>query len=265
MTSEPTDPDVWMTFDWPTDRARHLLLPRGASYKRLSRGGRTVRDTAQGFGLIEIIGTSGSGKSTLATALMAWATMHSPVPRPLGYVGFPEKFLEVLPEQMRKVAYCIPSIEDLPGTALDGSIILIDDTGIHTPARAAMSKSNVVLSKFTQIARHLDITIIQTAQAFRIIDFAPSVVTEGCTLIKWFSRDSLAQERPERKWKIEVGNSRLERKLGHRRSSAWRPYYWCTQDRKIGKFPAPAWMLHDHISHPFKLLSMKERREAILG
>ncbi len=263
--SEP-DPDVWMQADWPVERARHLLLPRGAPYtcETYQGGGKRAHTTKKAFGAgqILLLGTSGSGKSTLANSLLAWATIHSPVPRPLCFLGMPEEWLKCLPDYMQKVAYTLKGLDELHKVKR-GSIVLIDDSGIHAAARRAMSGGNVMFSKYAQIARHQDVTMVVTAQAFRIIDFAADAVTEGCTLIKWYDMGALKHERPEIRSKVEMAQQILRDHTGNS-SEACRPFYYCIEDKQLAKFPAPDWVLADDIGRPFGLLT-EERMKEVLG
>lgn len=260
-------PDEWMQLPWPTERVRHLLLPRGAPYTCVTygRGGKRSQTVKRAFGagLLQIMGTSGSGKSTLANSLLAWATIHSPVPRPLCFVGMPDEWLQCLPDYMQDVAYTINGLDHLHQVER-GSIVLIDDTGIHAAARRSMSGGNVTFSKYAQIARHQDVTLVVTAQAFRVIDFAADAVTEGCTLIKWYDLGALKHERSEIRTKVEMAQRILRDHTGNS-SEACRPFYYCVEDKQLAKFPAPEWVLADDIGRPFGLLSQERLKEVLKG
>lgn len=221
-----------------------------------------MQKSAFGAGLMQLMGTSGSGKSTLANCLMAWATIHSPVPRPLCYVGMPDEWLQCLPDYMQDVAYTINGLDKLH-EVVRGSIVLIDDTGIHAAARRSMANANVGFAKYSQIARHLDVTLVVTAQSFRVIDFAADAVTEGCTLIKWYDLGALRHERPAIKAKVELAQQIIRDHAGGN-SEMCRPYYYCVEDKQLAKFPAPDWVLGDQIGRPFGLLT-PERLKEVLG
>jgi len=254
--SSKLNADDWMrTVHLPTDSLRHLLLPRGAKYPTLQGGGERIK-TAFGAGLINLISTSGGGKSTLAMALLQWVTIHSPAPRPLCFLGMPEKWLSCLPDEMRRVSYVLKNLDDLH-LVKKGSILLLDDTGIHTPARRAMASTNVKLSKFAQIARHLDITIMMTAQSHRVIDFAAGAVAETVDVIKWYSLSSLQSERNEKKGDIQLAQTILRNECGNS-SEECLPYYWVVQDRKLATYPCPKWLLDDRVGRPFAEYTQEE-------
>jgi len=259
--SSKVNADDWMNkVQWPTDSLCHLLLPRGARYVTHQRGGKQVK-SAFGAGLINLISTSGGGKTTLALALLQWVTIHSPVARPLCFMGHPEKWLSCLPDDMREVSYVLKNLDELH-LVKKGSILLLDDTGIHTPARRAMASTNVKLSKFAQIARHLDITIMMTAQSHRVIDFAAGAVAETVDIIKWYSLSSLQSERNEKKGAIQLAQTILRDQCGNSAEECL-PFYWCVQDRKLGTYPCPKWLLDDRVGRPFGEYTQEEMAKVL--
>jgi len=262
MSSE-LDVESWMrSVHWPTDRVRHLLLPRGAPYTCIDSKGARYIIKAFGAGIINIMGTSGSGKSTLANALMNWVTIHSPVPRPLCYLGMPDEWLEVLPPEMKKVAYTLNGLDELHKVKR-GSIMLLDDTGLHAAARRSMSGSNVKLSIYSQIARHRDVAIIMTAQNHRVVDFAANAVVESADLIKWYSLQALESERDEKRGEIYTAQQILRSECGNSAEKCL-PFYWSVQDRKLATYPCVEWLLDDRVGRPFGLID-EERLKELLG
>ncbi len=259
--SSNLSPDEWMrTIHWPTDSIRHLLLPRGAKYTTLQGGVKRIKSAA-GYGLLNLVSTSGGGKTTLALAFLQWVTIHSPAPRPICFLGHPEKWLSCLPDDMRAVSYVLKNLDDLH-LVKKGSILLLDDTGIHTPARRAMASTNVKLSKFAQIARHLDVTMMVTAQNHRVIDFAAGAVAETVDVVKWYSLSSLQSERNEKKSAIALAQTILRDQCGNSVEECL-PFYWCVQDRKLATYPCPNWLLDDRVGRPFGEYTQEEMRAVL--
>jgi hypothetical protein len=262
--SSNINPSTWMKAPWPTNKVKHLILPRGAPYESIetgSRGRYSVVKKAFGAGCLMILGTSGSGKSTLSMGLLQWATINSPMPRPICFMGFPAKWLECLPDDMRAVSYVLKSLDDLHQVK-KGSILLLDDTGIHTPARRAMASTNVKLAKFAQIARHRDITMMITAQNNRVIDFAAESVAETVTLVKWYSLSSLQTERNTKKGEIELAQRILRDTCGPS-SQECLPFYWSIEDRTLATYPCLDWMLDDRVGRPYGDFSPDEMKEVL--
>lgn len=260
MTNEEHDVDEWMEKPWPVPRAQRMLLSRGTPFTDLSARGELFESRAAGYGVVLILGTSGSGKSTLAHSIIHWASMRCE--RPLCYMGFSKDWIEVLPDFMRERAVVLESLEQLH-LVPHGAILLLDDTGIWAAARRAASKVNVKLSKFAQVARHLDVTIVVTAQAVRAIDFASAMVAETTTLIKWFSNKGVYYENPSWGIRIQGAQHELHQAAESKSAEACRPYYWCDDTSQLGTFPVPEWVLGDAVSRPIGKLS-PEQLEAIL-
>ena len=254
MTND-RDVDEWMQKPWPVPRAQRMLLSRGTRFTDMSAQGELFESRAAGYGIILILGTSGSGKSTLAHSMIHWASMRCD--RPLCYMGFSKEWIEVLPEFMRERATVLESLDELQHVP-HGAILLLDDTGIWAAARRAASKVNVKLSKFAQVARHLDVTIVVTAQAVRAIDFASAMVAETTTLVKWFSNKGVFYENPHWGVRIQGAQQELFAAAGSRTAEACRPYYWCDDTNQLGMFPVPEWVFDDMVSRPIGKLTPEQ-------
>lgn len=251
-------PEKWPD-QWPTPRALHHLLPRGSPYKARDESGSIITRKAAGFGLVQVLGTSGSGKSVLSHSLVDYVIQTSP--RPIVYVGFAESWLDNLPERIRDNASVLPF--DQIHHATPGSIMFLDDTGLFLASRRSMTKGNVSMGKFVQIARHLDICVLFTAQSTRIIDFGPQAVAEGCALVKWYDGNALRYERDE--WRSRIMHAQREIRSVAPSAELARPYYYSLAEDQLAAFPAPPWALTDAVSHPYGALSPDQLGEILEG
>jgi hypothetical protein len=257
MTERPVD--EWMRKPWPVARVARLLLPAGTPFT--DRIGGDSRPSF-GAGLVLIIGTSGSGKTTLMHCLVHWASLQAS--RPLVYLGYPESWIEVLPEFMRERASVLPSIDDLHLTP-KGAILMLDDSGLFAASRRAQSRANVQLSKFAQIARHLGVTLIITAQALRVVDSAVAgLVAERATLIKWFDPAAVESDRDE--WRSRILNAQHNlQSWGGPTPEGCLPFYFCDEEHRVGTFPVPDWVLTDKVSKPYGGLTPDQLKEVLRG
>jgi hypothetical protein len=142
---------------------------------------------------------------------------------------------------------------------------MLDDTGLFAGARRAQSKGNVQLAKFAQIARHLGVTVIITAQALRVVDQAVSgLVAERATVIKWFDPAAIESEREE--WRNRIRNAQHNlQSWGGGTPEGCRPFYYCDEEHRVGTFPVPEWILTDAVSKPYSKLTPDQLREVLRG
>jgi hypothetical protein len=188
----------------------------------------------------------------LAHSLIEWVCTH--YPRPVVFIGFSEKWLRRLDPVIRDLAVALP-FERIHEAPL-GSVILLDDTGLFLAGRRTQAKANVVMSQFTQIARHRELVIMFTAQSMRVVDFAPAAVAEGCTLIKHYDPAAVTLERDEWRPRIMSGQAALRRYGRTPRDRL--PFYFCHETGRVGAFPAREWVKRDRISNPMGDLTAEE-------
>lgn len=256
-----TDEDPY-DLPWPPARVQHLLLPRGGVYRAYDDHGKEWEEEAFGSGLLMILGSSGSGKSTLAHSLVHWVMMHHP--RPIQFVGFEESWLEVLPDFIQERASVLPFNEI--HLVEQGAILFMDDTGLYLTARRAMRKENVAMGSFMQIARHLDCLVMFTAQSTRVVDFGPSAVAEGCTLIKYYDSNALNYERPEWRSKIVVGVNEMAREIHPETGArACRHLYFCWETGELCTFPVADWIFNDLVARPMSLVDRSTLGDLLWG
>lgn len=253
---------AWYAKPWPAARIQHLLLPRGTEYDAYDESGRTWLESSFGSGLLMILGSSGSGKSTMAHSLVHWVMLHHP--RPVQFVGFSESWLEVLPDFIRRHASVL-AFRDLH-LVEQGAIVFMDDTGLYLTARRAMRKENVGMGSFMQIARHLDCLVMFTAQSTRVVDFGPSAVAEGCTVIKHYDDNALQYERDEWRARIATAVGEMRREIAPERGAkACRHLYYCWETGELGTFPVAPWIFDDRVARPMALIDRADLGELLWG
>ena len=207
-----------------------------------------------GTGIIPICGSARSGKTTLALALIEWAADNTN--RKFIFIGLPDKYLEALPDKIRKRA-SNPKLSEL--SKQRDSIVLLDDTATSLSSRDSTTTQGKMISRIAGVISHLGLTIILTTQSMAGVDLSLLRYTEMAPLVKRIDPMALRVERTE--WSEELKEAQQELAS----YDFDRSLYWSVSDQITCLFPFSEWQGEDVLSRPFRYLEQSHLDGMIHG